>query len=105
MKKFFTLLIAVFALFALTACSHKHTIDNWSVDYYKHWHVCTECGEQTDISAHDFNKNEICIVCNSKVVINDNASVTVTVYDENGNAVRELVFDMEGNLINSAQNQ
>ena len=99
MKKIIAFLIALIALLSLTSCSHRHTIDEWHVDYYKHFHVCTECGEEIDISAHDFGKNEICIVCNSSVTINDNGSVLVTVYDAEGNVKRELTFDTEGNFV------
>lgn len=102
MKKIIASLLALFALAALTGCSHRHTVENWSVDYYKHWHVCTECGEQTDVSAHDFGKDEICLVCNAKVVAQENGTVIVTVYDSEGNVKEELFFefDKEGNLIN-----
>ena len=99
MKKLIALTLAIFALLTLTACEHRHTIDTWSVDYYKHWHVCTECSEQTDISAHEFNKQEICIVCGAKVTINDNGTINVTVYDSEGNAIKELNFDENGHTI------
>ena len=52
MKKIIALLVAVFALFSLCACSHTHTIDEWSVDYIGHWHICTECGEKLNYTAH-----------------------------------------------------
>ena len=99
MKKFLASLLALTSALLLTGCSHRHTIDTWSVDYYKHWHVCTECGEQTDVSAHDFGKDEICLICNSRVEINENGNILVTVYDSEGNVEKELAFDSEGNLI------
>lgn len=99
MKKIISSILTLIALLSITGCSHRHTVDEWHVDYYKHFHVCTECGKETDISAHDFGKNEICFVCNSAVTINDNGSILVTVYDSEGNVKRELAFDSEGKLI------
>ena len=99
MKKFIASLLALIAVFACTGCGHMHTVDRWHVDYYYHFHVCTECGEETDKTPHEFGKDEICIICNSKVVLNDNGNITVTVYNEEGDITRELVFDKEGKLI------
>ena len=102
MKKIITLILTLFALLALTGCSHRHTIDTWSVDYKEHWHICTECGEQIDVSAHELGKNEICIICNAKVYINDNGNTAVTVYDAEGKVLYETVFDRNGNVIEDA---
>lgn len=105
MKKIIALLVAVFALFSLCACSHTHTIDEWSVDYIGHWHICTECGEKLNYTAHvnqtgyEFNNGDVCIVCNSTVTLNNNGNTVVTVHDNDGNVVRELVFDKNGTLI------
>jgi hypothetical protein len=100
MKKIIALAIILAALLSLTACGHMHTVDEWSVDYISHWHICTDCGEKTDRSAHDFGKNDLCLVCNSRVIINDNGNTVVTVYGEDGTALREIVFDKDGNIKN-----
>ena len=100
MKKFIALALALFALFALTSCGHRHTVDAWHVDYIGHWHICTECGEKTDYTGHEFGKDEKCIVCNSTVIINKNGNSVVTVYGENGEVLHEIVFDKHGNIIN-----
>lgn len=99
MKKIIFLISVLLALLALTGCNHRHTVDEWSVDYYRHWHVCTECSEKTDVSAHEFNKQEVCIVCGAKVTLNDNGTINVTVYDSEGNVKEELTYDEEGKLI------
>ena len=76
MKKLIALLVVVFALLSLSSCSHTHTIDEWSVDYLGHWHICTECGEKINYTVHvnqtgyEFNSGDVCIVCNSSVTIN-----------------------------------
>lgn len=100
MKKIIALAIILAVMLALTACGHRHTVDKWSVDYISHWHVCAECGEKTDRSAHDFGKNGLCLVCNSSVILNDNGNAVVTVYDSEGSVLRELVFDKDGNIVN-----
>lgn len=100
MKKIIVLVLALTAMLSLTACGHRHTVDEWSVDYIGHWHICTECGEKTDHSAHDFGKNELCLVCNSSVMINGNGNTVVTVYGSEGEVLRELIFDKDGNIIN-----
>ena len=98
MKKIIASILALSALFAFTACGHRHTVEEWSVDYIGHWHICTECGEKIDYTGHEFGKNGLCLVCNSSVIINDSGNTVVTVYDSEGSAIRELVFDSEGNL-------
>jgi hypothetical protein len=100
MRKIIALLIAVCALFALSSCGHRHTVDEWQVDYIGHWHICTECEERTDHTGHEFDSNNICIVCGASVTLNSNGNSVVTVYDTEGNVVREVVFDKDGNLIN-----
>ena len=105
MKKLIALLVVIFALLSLSSCSHTHTIDEWSVDYLGHWHICTECGEKINYSLHvnqtgyEFNSGDVCIVCNSSVTINNNGNTVVVVHDLDGNVVRELVFDKSGTLI------
>ena len=100
MKKITALALALFLAAALTACGHRHTVDDWQVDYIGHWHVCTECGEKTDYTGHEFGSDEKCIVCNSTVIINSNGNTVVTVYGEDGEVLREIVFDKNGNIIN-----
>jgi hypothetical protein len=100
MKKIIALATALAAMLALCSCGHRHTVDTWSADHIGHWHICTECGEKTDHSAHDFGKNELCLVCNSSVVINGNGNTVVTMYDSEGAVIDEIVFDKDGNLIN-----
>ncbi len=100
MKKIIALIIAIFSLLALTGCGHRHTVDEWSVNPAYHWHKCPDCGESIDKSAHEEDKDGICIVCNSSVILNDNGNILVTVYDNEGNVLRELVFDENGNIIN-----
>jgi translation initiation factor 2 beta subunit (eIF-2beta)/eIF-5 len=64
MKKLFSLITVIFAIFMLTGCGHRHNVEEWSADYIAHWHVCTECGEKTDYTGHEFGKDDVCIVCN-----------------------------------------
>ena len=100
MKKSIALIIAIFSAFALSACSHRHTVDEWSVNPAYHWHKCPDCGENIDRSVHEEGKDGICIVCNSSIILNDNGNILVTVYGSDGSVLHELVFDKDGNIIN-----
>lgn len=96
MKKIFAFIMAAFAALSLASCTHRHEIDTWSVDQYDHWHVCTKCGEEINVSEHEFRKNGRCFVCNAEVSMNSDGSYTVTVYDEEGNVKEKLVLGRDG---------
>lgn len=101
MKKLLTLFLSALFLFSLVSCSHRHTVESWSLNQHMHWHVCTECEKKTDATPHEFRSNGICIVCNASVEQNSNGSYTVTVYDSNGKIrLKEYVFDADGNILN-----
>lgn len=100
MKKIFACALVFCALFSFTACGHRHTVGEWQVDYIGHWHVCEKCGQKIDYTGHEFGKDEKCIVCNSTVIINSNGNSVVTVYGEDGEVLREVVFNKDGNAVN-----
>lgn len=99
--------IALPAMFALTACGHKHEYsDTWSKDATYHWHACTgkDCDATADKSKHTFveQHNETqywqeCSVCGYQKDV-----VTATV--DNTTLANALDFkDADGNFYTNWQ--
>ena len=100
MKKLLALFLAIPLLLSLASCGHRHTVENWHLNQYTHWHVCTGCKKKTDEAPHEFRSNGICVVCNASVTENSGGGATVTVYDTDGKTkLKEYVFDDEGNML------
>ena len=43
-------------------CGCEHVAGDWQMDDNNHWHVCTLCGENVDLTAHTFEEG-VCTVC------------------------------------------
>lgn len=101
MKKSLMIFLTILLSCSLSSCGHRHTVENWHLNQYTHWHICTECEKKTDETLHEFRSNGICVICNASVVENSGGGATVTVYDSDGETkLREYVFDAYGALLN-----
>ena len=98
MKKITAIWICVALCLSLTACGHKHTVDNWDEDAKTHWHTCAECGDQVDSGAHELDEESICTVCGAAVYDEGDGQFCVMTYDEWGSCDSNTYYDADGNI-------
>lgn len=99
-KIFGTILPCALALALLTACGGSHThsaASDWSVDLENHWHACAECGETVDSAAHTL-ENDVCTVCGTEIVVWEDGSSLLVVYNEHGYCTLVVSYAADGSV-------
>ena len=90
------------ALSMLTACSaNSYDGKDLDRDINKHW-VLSENGKKHKASKHNLADN-ICSVCESEILKNDDGTVDINNFNENGDLSRVTSYDADGNVISDAK--
>lgn len=78
--------------------AHIHTpAGGWICDFDSHWHLC-ECGEEMDKGEHTLEQVN-CTVCGSEVVLWEDGSKQVTVYNEHGDNSQFTRYAPDGSIV------
>ena len=78
---------------------HIHTpAGHWICDFDSHWRLC-ECGEEVDKGAHTL-QDVNCTVCGSELILWEEGTRQITVYDDYGHCCQVTYYDTEGNVLN-----
>ena len=112
-KNLFSALLLCAAL--LTACSkpdesitvdviapdspevHTHVSSgDWICDFDSHWRLC-ECGEEMDKGEHTLEQVN-CTVCGSEIVVWEDGSKEVTVYNDHGDNIQFTSYAPDGSV-------
>ena len=77
-----------------TACGHKHTAaEGWQSDLKDHWQVC-ECGEKMEVQEHAL-EDALCKICGNEIIIFDDGTAQLSVYDADGNVILSKMYENE----------
>ena len=77
--------------------THTHVSDgDWVCDFNSHWHLC-ECGEEMDKGAHTL-EHVNCTVCGSEIVVWEDGSKEVTVYNDHGDNIQFTSYAPDGSV-------
>ncbi|MBR4962044.1 MAG: hypothetical protein IKY52_14200 [Clostridia bacterium] len=103
-----TFLTTVLALVLLTSCGaeetekndagHTHTYSGWDCNVTEHWRTCTDCGEITDAGTHTVVDGYLCSTCRSEIWDYGDGMYDVSMYDEQGNLVRNTSYAADGTV-------
>ena len=96
-KKLFGALMLSAAL--LTACGSSHTHapeGEWVCDAENHWKLCS-CGEIVEKAAHTV-EDEHCSVCGSDIMVYEDGSSTLFVYDVHDNCIQFISYAADGSV-------
>ena len=71
---------------------------HWICDFDNHWRICA-CGEEVDKGAHTL-QDVNCTVCGSELILWEEGTRQITVYDDYGHCCQVTYYDTEGNVLN-----
>ena len=78
--------------------THTHVSDgDWVCDFNSHWHLC-ECGEEMGKGAHTL-EHVNCTVCGSEIVVWEDGSKEVTVYNDHGDNIQFTSYAPDGSVM------
>lgn len=81
-----------------SAETHTHTsAGDWVCDFDNHWRIC-ECGEKIDKAAHTL-EHVNCTVCGSEVVLWEDGTKEVTVYNSHGDNIQFTSYASDGSVV------
>ena len=81
-----------------TGESHTHTpASDWICDFDSHWRLC-ECGEEVEKAAHTLQEVN-CTACGSELIVWEEGTRQITVYNDHGDCCQFTYYDAEGNVL------